>query len=500
MKRLLRVRSLTTRHAVHHPLPRALSTSQARHNEAYRPHYPRLNVPPAPRTPIQFRDKKAPLAKAPPPVLHLHPNPTDSQIVHSQLQLVFDADAATDFPPTMRSFLAQHRSGSASLSTPMPTAHLLERLRATNGSAAAGPDANTLHVVQLREQAPGVVLAKLYRRAELVELRNRLNKKLEKRDVRPQRAKYLEFKWSVGHKEIRMRMAGVPGWLGEGRAVTATIARKRKWVEPNMADAEKLVADVVKLFNELAPGPVQVKQEGELGKVMVLEVRLRGAVPADSVRPVDVAVPLRKPELVEKLLEVEDRLRKFQVVAVRMPPSGADLDGMPDVVHASGVLAALRSVARTMKDVRLTVDEGEDGAAPTTVSLVPGDSDFKPREVEYRIPSDKDGRRNVADWTAAWLKEGKDVGLLVRRAGRDADEAQAELARVVRLVLRSSGALRQRKLDFYAVDASQLYVPLLARDVGGGGAAADERWPKYPGPVLNNNDIWGLVEFWNKQE
>ena len=506
MKRLPQVRSIATRHAVQqsphrNPFPahRTLSTTtHARQNdrqEAYRPHYPRLNVPPAPRTPIQFRDKKPQPAKAPPPALHLHPNPTDSQIVHKKLQLVFDADTAASYPPTMRSFLSQHRSGASPLSTPMPTAHLLERLRAANGSAAAGPDSNTLHVVQLREQGPDFVLAKLYRRAELVGLRGRLNKKLEKRDVRPQRAKYLEFKWSIGHKEIRMRMASVPGWLAEGRAVTATIARKRKWVEPNMADAEKLVQDVISMFGEMAPGPVEVKQEGQLGKVVVLEVRLRGAAPADSIRTVDVGVPLRKPELVGKVLDVEERLRKFNVVAVRLTHSDADLEGMPDVVHKQGVLAALRSVARTTKDVRYAVDEGEDGAA--TVSLVPGDADFSPRELEYRIPSDKDSRRNCADWTAAWLKEGKNVRLFVKRTNADANEAHAELARVVRLVLRSSGALRQRRLDFYAVDGSELYVPLLARD--GMEEAETVSWPKYAAPVLNNNDIWGLVEFWNKQ-
>jgi hypothetical protein len=454
-------------------------------------------VPPAPRTPIQFRDRKPQPAKLPPPALHLHPNPTDSQIVARQLQLVFDADAAASYPPGMRSFLAQHRAGTSAVSTPMPTAQLLERLRAANTGAAAGPDANTLHVVQLREQGEGAgaALAKLYRRAELVELRGRLNKKLEKRDVRPQRAKYLEFKWSVGHKEIRMRMASVPGWLAEGRAVTVTIARKRKWVEPNMADAEKLVRDVVQLFDELAPGPVVVKQEGQLGKVVVLEFKLRGAAAAaDAVRAVDVGVPLRKTELVGKVLDVREHLRKFNVVAVRLAHSDADLEGMPDVVHKSGVLAALRSVARTTKDVRCTVVEGDDGTA--TVNMVPGDADFSPRELEYRIPSDKDSRRDCTDWSMAWLKEGKNVALFVKRTSEKAEEAHAELARVVRLVLRSSGALRQRVLDFYVVDGSELYIPLRARD--GDDEMEEVSYPKYPAPVLNNNDIWGLVEFWNK--
>jgi hypothetical protein len=509
MKRLPRIRSIAIRQAVKqspHIKPfqahRGLSTSShSRQNdsqETYRPHYPRLNVPPAPRTPIQFRDKKQQPTKAPPPALHLHPNPTDSQIVHPKLQLVYDSDMMTAYPPSMLSFLQQYRTGTAPLSTPMPTAGLLERLRVAN---TAHPEGNTLHCVQLREQpSQDTVLAKLYRRAELVDMRNRLNKKLERRDVRPTRAKYLEFKWSVGRKEIVMRMASVPGWLAEGRTVTVTIARKRKWVEPNMRDAETLVRDVVRLFDEVAPAPVECKQEGQLGKVMVLEFKLRGAAAPDAVRVVDVPVPLRKPELVRKVVEVQERLRKWNVVAVRLGRNGAGLDGMPDVVDRVAVLAALRSVARTARDVRCTVDEGDE-AGVTVVNMVPGDAEFSPRELEYRIPSDKDSRRNCADWTMAWLKEGKMVKLFVKRTNHDTEEAVTELARVVRLVLRSSGALKQKQLDFYVVDGTELYIPLRSRD-----AKDDDRteeaisFPKYPGTVLNNNDIWGLVEFWNKHD
>jgi hypothetical protein len=66
----------------------------------------------------------------------------------------------------------------------------------------------------------------------------------------------------------------------------------------------------------------------------------------------------------------------------------------------------------------------------------------------------------------------------------------------VRLVLWSSGALRQRVLDFCVVDGSELYIPLRARD--GDDEMEEVSYPKYPAPVLNNNDIWGLVELWRE--